>query len=70
MLFRSDLFIDHKSLKIEADYVVLGSGELYMSPLLEGSKLDLYAIENRAANTCDTTTNDVTIDTDFEGEES
>jgi len=46
----SDLFVDKKSLKIEADYLVLGSGEIYMSPLLEGSKLDLYSIENRVSN--------------------
>lgn len=61
------LFVDKKSLKIEADYLVLGSGDTYMSPLLEGSKLDLYSIENRVSNTCDTTVSGVTIDTEVAG---
>ena len=63
----TDLFVDKKSLKIEADYLVLGAGELYMSPLLEGSKLDLYSIENRVSNTCDTIVGGVTIDTEVAG---
>lgn len=63
----SDLFVDRKSLKIEADYLVLGSNELYMSPLLEGSKLDLYSVENRVSNTCDITIGGVTIDSEVDG---
>lgn len=63
----NDLFIDRKSLKIEADYLVLGSGEIYMSPLLEGSSMDLYAIENRVSNTCDTTVGGVVIDSEVAG---
>ncbi len=59
----SDLFVDKKSLKIEADYLVLGSGEIYMSPLLEGSKLDLYSIENRVSNAC----NIAGVDTEVAG---
>lgn len=63
----NDLFIDNKSLKIEADYLVLGGGETYMSPLLEGSRLDLYAVENRASNTCDVVVDGVPIDTEIAG---
>ncbi len=63
----TDLFVDRKSLKIEADYLVLGSGEIYMSPLLEGSKLDLYSIENRVSNACNIVTNGVVIDTEVAG---
>jgi hypothetical protein len=63
----ADLFIDKKSLKIEADYLVLGSGEVYMSPLLEGSKLDLFSIENRVSNTCNKIVRGVTIDTEVAG---
>lgn len=59
----SDLFVDKKSLKIEADYLVLGSGDIYMSPLLEGSKLDLYSIENRVSNAC----NIAGVDTEVAG---
>ena len=59
----TDLFVNKKSLKIEADYLVLGSGEIYMSPLLEGSKLDLYSIENRVSNAC----NIADIDTEVAG---
>lgn len=64
------LFVDKKSLKIEADYLVLGSGEVYMSPLIEGSKLDLYSIENRVSNTCDIVVSgitNITIDTEIAG---
>jgi len=63
----TDLFVDKKSLKIEADYLVLGSGEIYMSPLLEGSKLDLFSIENRVSNTYNIITNGVDIDTEVAG---
>jgi len=59
----SALFVDKKSLKIEADYLVLGSGDIYMSPLLEGSKLDLYSIENRVSNAC----NIADVDTEVAG---
>ena len=59
----SGLFVDKKSLKIEADYLVLGSGDIYMSPLLEGSKLDLYSIENRVSNAC----NIADVDTEVAG---
>ena len=59
----TDLFVNKKSLKIEADYLVLGSGEIYMSPLLEGSKLDLFSIENRVSNAC----NIADIDTEVAG---
>ena len=61
------LFVDKKSLKIEADYLVLGSGEIYMSPLLEGSKLDLFSIENRVSNACNITVSGVNIDTEVAG---
>lgn len=63
----TDLFVDKKSLKIEADYLVLGSGEIYMSPLLEGSKLDLFSIENRVSNACNITVGGVDIDTEVAG---
>jgi len=63
----SDLFVDKKSLKIEADYLVLGSGEIYMSPLLEGSKLDLFSIENRVSNACNIVIGGVDIDTEVAG---
>ena len=63
----ADIFVDKKSLKIEADYQVLGSGEIYMSPLLEGSKLDLFSIENRVSNACNITTGGVVIDTEVAG---
>lgn len=63
----NDLFIDKKSLKIEADYIVLGAGDLFISPLLEGSKLDLYSIQNRVSNTCDIVANGVVIDTEVAG---
>jgi len=63
----SDLFVDKKSLKIEADYLVLGSGEIYMSPLLEGSKLDLYSIENRVSNACNIVSGGIEIDTEVAG---
>jgi hypothetical protein len=63
----TDLFVDKKSLKIEADYLVLGSGDIYMSPLLEGSKLDLFSIENRVSNACNITTSGVNIDTEVAG---
>ena len=63
----SDLFVDKKSLKIEADYLVLGSGEIYMSPLLEGSKLDLYSIENRVSNACNIVSGGIVIDTEVAG---
>ncbi len=63
----SELFIDKKSLKIEADYLVLDSGESYMSPLLEGSKLDLFSIENRVSNACNIVTNNIDIDTEVNG---
>jgi len=63
----ADLFIDKKSLKIEADYLVLGTGEVYMSPLLEGSKLDLFSIENRVSNTCDKIVSGITIDSEVDG---
>jgi hypothetical protein len=63
----ADLFVDKKSLKIEADYLVLGAGDVYMSPLLEGSKLDLYAIKNKVSNTCDIVVGGVTIDTEVGG---
>lgn len=61
------LFVDKKSLKIEADYLVLGTGEIYMSPLLEGSKLDLFSIENRVSNACNITVGGVNIDTEVAG---
>jgi len=57
---------DRKSLKAEVDFAVLGTGT-YMSPFIEGSKLDLYTIENRASNTCDITTGGVVIDTEVLG---
>lgn len=63
----SELFIDKKSLKIEADYLVLDSGESYMSPLLEGSKLDLFSIENRVSNACNIVANGIVIDTEVAG---
>jgi len=63
----SALFVDKKSLKIEADYLVLGSGDIYMSPLLEGSKLDLYSIENRVSNACNIVSGGIEIDTEVAG---
>lgn len=63
----SDLFIDKKSLKIEADFLVQGNGDIYTSPLLEDSRLDLYAIENRISNTCDISVGGVVIDTEVGG---
>jgi len=63
----ADLFVDKKSLKIEAGYTVLGDGSLYSSPLLEGSKLDLYAIQNKVSNACNIVVGGVTIDTEVAG---
>jgi hypothetical protein len=63
----TDLFVNKKSLKIEADYQVLGTGDSYMSPLLEGSKLDLFSIENRVSNACNIVTNNISIDTEVAG---
>lgn len=63
----SDLFVDSKSIKVEADYVVLGTGEIFMSPQLDGSKLDLFSIENRVSNTCDTYVGGVVIDSEVAG---
>ena len=60
----SELFVDKKSLKIEANYLVVGTGEIYTSPLLEGSKLDLFAIENKVSNTCDSVIGGVVIDSE------
>jgi hypothetical protein len=55
-----------KSIKAEVDFAVQGSGS-YMSPFIEGSKLDLYTIENRSSNTCDVITGGVVIDTEVSG---
>jgi hypothetical protein len=63
----TELGVDKKSLKIEADYQVIGSGDNYMSPLLEGSKLDLFSIENRVSNACNIVTNNISIDTEVAG---
>ena len=63
----SDIFVDKKSLLIEADYQVLGTGEIYMSPQLEGSYLDLFAIQNKVSNTCDTITGGVVLDSEVSG---
>jgi hypothetical protein len=61
------MFIDKKSVKVEADYLVIGSGDMYMSPSIEGSKMDLFSIENRVSNTCDTVSGGVTIDSEVAG---
>jgi len=47
----TDLLINNKSLKIEADYTVFGDGSIYQSPTLEDSMLDLYSIQNKVSNT-------------------
>lgn len=47
----TELFINNKSLKVEADYTVLGEGAIYQSPILEDSTLDLYSIQNKVSNT-------------------
>ena len=57
---------DRKSIKAEVDFTIQGAGN-YMSPFIEGSKLDLYTIENRSSNTCDITTSGVVIDTEVLG---
>ena len=57
---------DRKSLKAEVDFAIQGTGN-YMSPFIEGAKLDLYTVENRASNTCDITSNGVVIDTEVDG---
>jgi hypothetical protein len=63
----ANLFVDKKSLKIEANYTVLGDGSLYSSPLLEGSKIDLYAIKNKVSNACNIEVGGVSIDTEVAG---
>jgi hypothetical protein len=60
----NELFVDKKSIKIEADYTVLGSGDTFSSPLLESSKLDLFVVKNEVSNTADTVIGGVTYDTE------
>jgi hypothetical protein len=64
----SDLLISNKSVKVEADFSVLGTGEIYSSPSLENSVLDLYAIENLSSVTSSVADgNDILIDTEVTG---
>ena len=62
----TELSVSRKSLKAEVDFSTLGSGA-YMSPFIEGAKLDLYTIENKSSNTCDVSVGGVLIDTEVLG---
>lgn len=63
----TSLLVNRKSIKIEADYANLNANNLYISPQIENSRLDLFSIENRVSNTCDIIANGVVLDSEVNG---